>query len=174
MLLCKMLYFIKSQNYLKIGYSDNQRTFKVRLREYKTHNPDFVVLDTAEGTREDEKTLHSILSQYQYRTEWFYDVEEVHNIWKNYSREHLYIEESPVKKHIKVSSNIRESVYKQFGKKITLTGEEIKDRLWKAINGKTKSLYITIDSLKKYGYEYTRRLGKNGFVYDIVYKVKDN
>lgn len=169
-----MLYFIKSQNYLKIGYSENQRTFKSRIEKYKTHNPDFVVLDTAEGTKEDEKHLHDILIQYQYRTEWFYDTEEVHNIWKNYARNHLYVEEPTVKKHIKVNPNIQEAVYKQFGKKITLSGEEIKDKLWKAINNRTKSIYITIDSIKKYGYEYVRRLGRDGFIYDLTYKPKNS
>ena len=67
-----MLYFIKSREYYKIGYSDN---FKIRLSSYKIHNPDFELIGTREGTRHDEFMYHCYLSQYDTNknnnTEWF-------------------------------------------------------------------------------------------------------
>ena len=57
-----MLYFIKSQNYLKIGYSQDFETLIDRMTSYITHNPDFVLLSFTEyGTTKDEKALHKLL-----------------------------------------------------------------------------------------------------------------
>lgn len=76
-----MLYLIKSDNYLKIGY-----TYDVskRMKQYETHNPNFVLLDTAPGNTIDEMRLHSILKPYWIKNEWFYNCDEVIKVWNLY------------------------------------------------------------------------------------------
>ena len=36
-----MLYFIKSGNYCKVGYSRDKKALFTRMRNYLTHNPSF-------------------------------------------------------------------------------------------------------------------------------------
>ena len=44
-----MLYFIKSGNYCKIGFSKDKEALLNRLRAYLTHNPSFQILDIRKG-----------------------------------------------------------------------------------------------------------------------------
>jgi len=44
-----MLYFIKSGNYCKIGFSKDLNAFFERMRKYLTHNPSFQILDLRKG-----------------------------------------------------------------------------------------------------------------------------
>ena len=68
-----MLYFIKSQDYLKIGYTKDEITYNKRLSTYKTHNPDFKVLDVVkEGNSKDEIELHRLLKEHSYYGVKFY------------------------------------------------------------------------------------------------------
>lgn len=78
-----MLYLVKSYSAIKIGSTNN---IKTRMRDYKTHNPDFELLDIADGTEIEEKILHSKLKDFKYKNskEWFIDCEEVRNEWNNY------------------------------------------------------------------------------------------
>lgn len=78
-----MLYLVKSNSALKIGSTNN---LKLRMKDYKTHNPDFELLDIADGTEIEEKVLHSKLSDFKYKNsrEWFKDCTEVRNEWNNY------------------------------------------------------------------------------------------
>ena len=63
-----MLYLIQSGEFLKIGYTDN---IEKRINQYKTHNPDYVLLAYRDGNRCDETLLHSLLSDYFVdNTEW--------------------------------------------------------------------------------------------------------
>ena len=78
-----MLYLIKSGKYIKISYAKN---IQERLSDYYTHNPDYQLLDTSEGNMKMEKFLHKILKPYQYRTEWFYNVPEIYDIWNDYKQ----------------------------------------------------------------------------------------
>ena len=64
-----MIYLLKSGKFLKIGFTSN---IENRIKQYKTHNPDILVLSMMEGTREDEKKLHTLCKQWKYDTEWFY------------------------------------------------------------------------------------------------------
>ena len=77
-----MLYLLKSGNYLKIGYAKN---IEERMKLYTTHNPDFELLDTAEGTLLDEKELHKVCKRWQHRTEWYDYNEEVIKIFKEFT-----------------------------------------------------------------------------------------
>lgn len=56
------------------------------MHDYKTHNPDFELLDIADGTETEEKILHSKLKKFKYKNskEWFIDCEKVREEWNNY------------------------------------------------------------------------------------------
>lgn len=64
-----MIYLLKSNDKLKIGYTKN---FNRRLKQYRTHNIDIEVVATKEGTTTDEQFLHNILKPYKVDLEWFY------------------------------------------------------------------------------------------------------
>lgn len=61
-----MLYLLKSENYLKIGYTNN---LKERLKSYYTANPDIQLLHTIEGDKIDEAYLHNLFNDYHYKLE---------------------------------------------------------------------------------------------------------
>lgn len=80
-----MLYFIKSQNYVKIGYSQSFETLVDRMESYITHNPNLVLISFTEyGTKENEKSIHLLLKDYQYFSEWFKNDIFVFNTWDEY------------------------------------------------------------------------------------------
>lgn len=78
-----MLYLVKSNSAIKIGSAED---VKKRMIEYKTHNPDFELLDIANGTIKEEKELHYKLKDYSYKNlrEWFIDCDEVRKVWNDY------------------------------------------------------------------------------------------
>lgn len=88
-----MLYLIESGIYAKIGYSTNYDTLEKRINSYQTHNPSFNLVDTAEGTEEDEKKLQALYEDYKSnpKTEWSYAKKLVTKIWMDYraSRENV-------------------------------------------------------------------------------------
>lgn len=79
-----MLYLVKSNNAIKIGSTED---VKMRMQEYKTHNPDIELLEISEGTVKEEKELHYELKNYIYKNsrEWFIDCPEVRKIWDDYT-----------------------------------------------------------------------------------------
>lgn len=63
-----MLYFIKSGNYYKIGFSDN---IEKRISCYMTHNPDFELIGLKEGDEEEELQYHEKYYDYCFvQSEW--------------------------------------------------------------------------------------------------------
>lgn len=78
-----MLYLVKSGKYVKIGYA---KDVSKRMKAYSCTNPDYQLLDTSEGNLKMETFLHKILKPYQYRTEWFYNVPEIYDIWNDYKQ----------------------------------------------------------------------------------------
>lgn len=78
-----MLYLIKSLNLLKIGFTDNPQK---RMSQYKSSNPQFELLDLAEGTKLDETYLHTQLQNYKHKDyrEWFINSDKVFKVWNNY------------------------------------------------------------------------------------------
>lgn len=93
-----MIYLLKSYDYLKIGYSSDIDT---RLKQYKTYNPNFTLLDTKEGTQKDEKVLHKLCYEWHVGNEWYKDIPEVRNIWNNYN-------ESEEKEIVKLKEKIEQ------------------------------------------------------------------
>jgi hypothetical protein len=79
-----MLYLIESSDYYKIGYaSDIDR----RLKQYNTHNPDYIVLDIKEGDTKDEALLHRKCKEFRIKGEWFEKCADVLDVW--YTYEHV-------------------------------------------------------------------------------------
>ena len=68
-----MLYLIKSGEYIKVGFSEDVVSLKRRMRQYKTNNPNVLLLGLCEGTEEDECNYHRKLDAYKLynRAEWF-------------------------------------------------------------------------------------------------------
>ena len=68
-----MLYLIKSGEYIKVGFSKDVISLKRRMRNYKTMNPNVLLLGLCEGTEEDEVNYHIKLDAYKLynRAEWF-------------------------------------------------------------------------------------------------------
>lgn len=168
-----MLYFIKSQNFLKIGYSQDMESYKKRLKSYRTHNPDFVVLDTVEnGTLKDENTLHKLLEDYQYYTEWFYDCPEVHKCWNQYiksiRKETQTVSETPKIFLTNIGERIKEDVYNYFGDNYITNSYEIYSVLSDIYRNYNKIFYKDIKTLNKLGYSF-RRFKKNGeMLYELT------
>ena len=76
-----MLYLIESNDYYKIGYaSDIDR----RLKQYNTHNPDYIVLDIKEGDTKDEALLHRKCKEFRIKGEWFEKCADVLDAWYTY------------------------------------------------------------------------------------------
>ena len=66
-----MLYFIKSFDYCKVGYTKDSKAFFERMRKYLTHNPSFQILDIRQGKLEDEKMIHILIPKALYHYgEW--------------------------------------------------------------------------------------------------------
>lgn len=78
-----MLYVLKSTQFYKVGFTENSNTLNKRINTYKTHNPDFQIIGLYEGTKEDEKKIHSLLSEHKHFGEWFNKNEYVEEIINN-------------------------------------------------------------------------------------------
>lgn len=64
-----MIYFIKSESYVKVGYTSN---IKNRYKKYVTENPNKVeLLGSINGGFTIEKEIHKKLKEYHHRGEWF-------------------------------------------------------------------------------------------------------
>lgn len=70
-----MIYYLKIQDYIKIGFTDN---VEVRLKQYNGHLPiDAELLAVTHGDRNAEKNIHIKLTEYLHKGEWVKDCKEV-------------------------------------------------------------------------------------------------
>lgn len=76
-----MLYLIEDRDYLKIGYT---KDITSRWKNYQLHNCYAKLISTKEGSRLDEVRLHELCKPYLYRGEWYYNCEEVKNIFNTF------------------------------------------------------------------------------------------
>lgn len=76
-----MLYLIEDRDYLKIGYAKN---FDERWKSYMLHNCYCKPLSVKEGAFYDEQELHKLCTPYRFRSEWYYNTQEVIDIFNNY------------------------------------------------------------------------------------------
>lgn len=80
-----MLYFIKSGNYCKVGYSRDKKALLSRMRTYLTHNPSFQILDLQKGDLNTEKEVHALIPPDLYHYgEWCVWSKEIARIWMAY------------------------------------------------------------------------------------------
>lgn len=76
-----MIYLIESGDYYKIGYTTN---INQRLKSYITANPNFKLIETKEGSKQDEKELHRLCKEFKFKNEWFHKTEKLLEIWDNF------------------------------------------------------------------------------------------
>ena len=77
-----MLYFIKSGNYCKIGFSKDINAFFERMRKYLTHNPSFQILDLRKGDKIRESHIHALIPPELYHYgEWCVWSKEIARLW---------------------------------------------------------------------------------------------
>jgi len=70
-----MVYFIKQNDYIKIGFTNN---FNKRLNQLQVSSPvKLEVLGIIKGTKEDECNYHKMFSKYYSNGEWFIYNEEL-------------------------------------------------------------------------------------------------
>ena len=70
-----MIYFVKCNEYLKIGFTDN---FSSRLKHARTFNPyNLEVVKVIEGTVKEERLLHEQFKKYHHQLEWFLFSDEI-------------------------------------------------------------------------------------------------
>lgn len=78
-----MLYLIKqygrNTTYLKIGYTQN---LQERLKAYNTHNAEFELVNSMEGSQELETFAHKLLLEYNIKGEWFKEDPMVYYVWE--------------------------------------------------------------------------------------------
>lgn len=77
-----MLYLIESGEYYKIGFTTN---IKSRMSNYRTPNPNVILIAKIEGIKKDEIILHKLCSKYHYSNEWFYKNDEIKTLFTNYA-----------------------------------------------------------------------------------------
>ena len=68
-----MLYFIKSNNFYKIGFTNDINS---RMKQYLTENPGFILLGIQEGNKTDEAYYHNTLAKFLICGEWMNIPEE--------------------------------------------------------------------------------------------------
>lgn len=58
-----MIYVIKSREYLKVGYSQDEYSLNNRFKSYNTANPSYEILNVYEGDENNEYELHKLLKR---------------------------------------------------------------------------------------------------------------
>lgn len=79
-----MVYFIKADKYIKIGYSKSESSFKYRFSSYKTSCPfEVEVLGKIEGGVEEERNIMNYFIEFHTRGEWFNYDKSIEDFAKN-------------------------------------------------------------------------------------------
>ena len=114
-----MLYFIKSGNYCKIGYSRDQKALFTRLRNYLTHNPFIQILDLRKGDMITESHIHSLIPLKLYHHgEWCVWNKEIAKLWL--SHYNVQIEEPIEEYFIKRNKIINKAIVQEYNDTIYL------------------------------------------------------
>ena len=94
-----MLYLIRNDDKLKIGYTDD---LERRLKQYNTHNPDYELIATRKGTAEFETFLHHRFKQYRIKGEWFIYNEDIIKDFYEYKDDTFNFPKAIPEEHIKI------------------------------------------------------------------------
>ena len=106
-----MLYFIKSGNYCKIGFTKNLGTLFNRLRNYLTHNPSFQILDIRQGDKIREEQLHSMIPPELYHYgEWCLWSKDIARLWIRYYKVNIKKEQTLEEYFIKRNKSINQAI----------------------------------------------------------------
>lgn len=75
-----MIYFIKCEGFVKIGYSNN---IDKRLAKFRCENPfELILINQMEGDRSVELDLHYYFKDYHHRGDWFFIQDDMYSIKK--------------------------------------------------------------------------------------------
>lgn len=108
-----MLYFIKSGNYCKIGYTRDQISLFTRLRNYLTYNPSYQILDLKSGDKLRESQIHSMIPpELHHYGEWFVWSKEIARLWLRLYN--VNPEESIEEYFIKKNKAINKAIVKEY------------------------------------------------------------
>jgi effector-binding domain-containing protein len=75
-----MIYLIESDNYYKIGKA---KDINARMANYRTHNPNFKLIDTADVHDTYERIAHDILIDLRHDGEWFKKDQKVIDVFNH-------------------------------------------------------------------------------------------
>lgn len=89
-----IVYLIQQNKFLKIGFTTD---LEKRLKDYQTHNANFELLYSIQGTRSLEKGLHNKFNHFRYNNEWFFYNDEIIDLFRKYSKQNQY--KSKIIKH---------------------------------------------------------------------------
>lgn len=88
-----MIYFIRSGEYVKIGYSDNPLG---RLRQVQTGNPiEAELLAVCPGGKDDEAAIHGAFQQHRVSGEWFRATPRLDALIEKVSHDHPEVQLAP-------------------------------------------------------------------------------
>ena len=108
-----MLYFIKSGNYCKIGYTRDQISLFTRLRNYLTYNPSYQILDLKSGDKIRESQIHSMIPpELHHYGEWFVWSKEIARLWLRFYK--VEPEETIEEYFIKKNQAINKAIVREY------------------------------------------------------------
>ena len=108
-----MLYFIKSGNYCKIGFTKDKDSLFDRLRTYLTNNPSFQILDIRDGDKITESHIHArIPSELYHYGEWCVWNKKIARIWLQHYK--VKPKESLEEYLIKRNKSVHKGIVKEY------------------------------------------------------------
>lgn len=108
-----MLYFIKSGNYCKIGYTRDQISLFTRLKNYLTYNPSYQILDLKSGDKIRESQIHSMIPpELHHYGEWFVWSKEIARLWLRFYK--VEPEETIEEYFIKKNQAINKAIVREY------------------------------------------------------------
>lgn len=66
-----MIYLLEYRELYKVGFSENEETLRLRMNSYDTHNAYYKLIGVADGSFEDEQSIHQKCAKYRFKGEWF-------------------------------------------------------------------------------------------------------
>lgn len=121
-----MVYFIKAGDYIKVGYSRDEKSFKTRLSSYHTSCPfEIEIISKLDGGVDLEKDVLNHFIKFHYKNEWLKYDESIVDFAKNPYLLNKSIIKKPNKSHKIITDNLNYIInkYKE-GYSLKLLAEE--------------------------------------------------
>jgi hypothetical protein len=103
-----MIYLIESGDFYKIGKSKN---VEERLKSYRLHNPDTILIDTADVNDDLEKVAHDMLMDLKHDSEWFRKDQRVIDVF-NHIKNGDYVNIERLLKYKEFEAKYKDAKYK--------------------------------------------------------------